>query len=78
MESLKEQIKHEEELLRLLWVTAVATIGGSLSLLLGDFTSLRIGLAGLGLLATLILIVMALRQENAIRSLLRQLREKEK
>lgn len=75
MELLKEQIKHEEELLRLLWVTAIAAIGGSLSLLLGDLTSLRIGLAGVGLLVTLILIVMILRQEREIRSLLRQMKE---
>jgi hypothetical protein len=78
MESLKEQIKHEEELLRLLWVTAVAAIGGSLSLFLGDATPLRSGLAGLGFLATLVLVVMILRQERGIRSLLRQMKEREK
>lgn len=76
MESLKEQIKHEEEPLRLLWVTAIAAIGGSLSLLLGELTSLRIGLAGVGLLVTLILMVMILRQEREIRSLLRQMKER--
>jgi hypothetical protein len=42
MESLKEQLKHEEEPLRLLWITAIATIGGSLSLLLGELTALRV------------------------------------
>lgn len=77
MESLKEQIKHEEELLRLLWVTALATIGGSLSLLLGELALMRIILAGIGLLVTLTLTVMALLQERTVRSLLRQMREKE-
>ncbi|MGH9425630.1 MAG: hypothetical protein ACRD2L_04895 [Terriglobia bacterium] len=77
-ESLKEQIKHETELLRLLWITALATLGGSLSLLLGELTSLRVGLAGLGFLVTLGLIVMVLLQENTIRALIRQIKEKEK
>ena len=77
MESLKEQIKHETELLRLLWVTAVAAIGGSLGLLLGELTSIRIILAGSGFLATFILVIMIVRQETTIRLLLRQLQEKE-
>ncbi len=78
MDALKEQIKHEQELLRLLWITAIATIGGSLSLLLGDATSLRSSLAGLGFLATLLLVVLILRQEREIRSLLRQMKEQAK
>jgi hypothetical protein len=78
MESLKEQIKHEEELLRLLWITAVVAIGGSISLLLGDPAPLRSGLAGIGFLVSLVFITMILRQEGEIRSLLRQMREKEK
>jgi len=78
VDSLKEQIKHEQELLRLLWITAIATIGGSLSLLLGNATPLRSGLAGLGFLATLLLVVLILRQEREIRSLLRQMKEQEK
>jgi hypothetical protein len=78
VDALKEQIKHEQELLRLLWVTAVATIGGSMSLFLGDATLLRSGLAGIGFLATLILVVLVLRQEREIRTLLRQMKEKEK
>ncbi len=77
MESLKEQIKHETELLRLLWVTAVAAIGGSLSLLLGERTSIHILLAGAGFLAILLLVSMIVHQETVIRRLLRHLRDKE-
>lgn len=77
MESLKEQIKHETELLRLLWVTAIAAIGGSLSLLLGEQTSIHILLAGVGFIAILILVSMIVRQETVIRRLLRHLRDKE-
>lgn len=75
MEALKEQIKHEEELLRLLWVTAVAIMGGSLGLLLGELTMFRVGLAGIGFLVTLMSIVMILRQESTIRTLLTQMKE---
>jgi len=77
VESLKEQIKHETELLRLLWVTAIAAIGGSLSLLLGEQTSIHILLAGVGFIAILILVSMIVRQETVIRRLLRHLRDKE-
>ncbi len=78
MESLKEQIKHETELLRLLWITAIVITGGALGLLLGDAIPVRILLAGLGFLITLILIAVILRQETTIRRLLRQMREKER
>jgi len=78
VESLKEQIKHETELLRLLWITAIVTTGGALGLLLGEATPVRILLAGLGFLITLILIAVVLRQEITVRRLLRQMREKER
>lgn len=38
-----EQIKYETELLRLIVLVGVAIGGGSLSLLLGDSTPLRLG-----------------------------------
>ena len=77
MESLKEQIKHETELLRLVWVTAVALVGGALGLVLGNITPLRILLAGLGFLITIIFIAVIIRQETTIRRLLSHMREKE-
>ena len=77
MESLREQIKHETELLRLVWITTVALVGGTLGLVLGNITPLRILLAGLGFLITIIFIAVITRQETTIRRLLRHMREKE-
>ena len=56
IEQLKEQIKLETELLRLTAIAVLAVGGSSLSLLLGDATPLRLGLAGVGLVGTLFLI----------------------
>ena len=77
VESLREQIKHETELLRLVWVTAVAVAGGALGLVLGNITPFRILLAGLGFLITIIFIAVIIRQETTIRRLLSHMREKE-
>lgn len=78
MESLREQIKHETELLRLVWITAVAVTGGALGLLLGNVTPIRILLAGFGFLITIAFIAVIARQETTIRWLLRHMREKER
>jgi hypothetical protein len=73
---LSEEIKYETELLRLVWVTAVATAGGAVSFLLGEATALRAGLLGLGLLFILVLVAVGVRQDRTIRRLLRELGEK--
>ncbi len=75
MDELKEEIRYETELLKLIWVTTVAVIGGSIGLLLGEVSALRSGLAGSGLTITLVLIVAALRQDRQIRALLAQMRK---
>ena len=77
MEQLKEQLKYETELLRLVWITAVAVGGGSMSLLLGEATTLRAGLLGLGFLLILVLVSVGARQDRTIRQLLRELGEKQ-
>jgi hypothetical protein len=41
-----EQIKYETEVLKTTVLVTVATTGGSIGLLLGDHTPLRLGLAG--------------------------------
>lgn len=76
MDELKEEIRYETKLLRMVWLTAMAVIGGSLGLLLAELSLLRAGLAGSGLTTTLVLIVAALRQDRQIRALLRRMKEK--
>jgi hypothetical protein len=68
-----EQIKYFTELLRLAWVSILAVGGGSLSLPLGNPTPLRFGLAGVGLLVTLILALMIWRLHRRIQTVITQL-----
>jgi hypothetical protein len=75
VEQLKEQLKYETELLRLVWITAVAVGGSAVGLWLGEMTLLRAGLSGLGMLFTLALVSVGIRQDRTIRRLLRELRE---
>jgi hypothetical protein len=70
-----ERIKYETELLRLVFVLVIAVAGGSLSLLLGSPTSLRLILAGAGILATLGLLFIGWRQHRLIRVLIDQIQE---
>ena len=53
----------------------VATGGGAISLLLGEWTALRAALAGLGFLSTLILGIVSWRLYKAIRALIEQITE---
>ena len=75
IEHLKEQIKFETELLRFTAVAVLAVGGGSLSLLLGDSTPLRLSLAGVGLLGTLALVGTGWRLERRTRALIAQITE---
>jgi len=68
-----ERIKYQTERLRLLYLLALAIGGGSLSLLLGPVTRLRVGLALLGLLATVVLTAMIWRQDRRILTLIEAL-----
>lgn len=77
MEQQKEQLKYEIEVFKLAWITAVATGGGAVSLLLGEATTLRAGLLGFGLLFILVLVAVFVRQDRTIRRLLRELGEKQ-
>ena len=72
MERLKERIKLETEVLRFAALLMVATGGGSISLLLGEWTVLRAALAGLGFLSTLILGIVCWRLYKEIRALIEQ------
>jgi hypothetical protein len=70
-----ERIKFETELLRLTAVAVLGIGGGSIGLLLGGLTPLRVILAAGGLLATVGLMVAFLWQRRYIRTLIDQLKE---
>ncbi len=75
MERTRERIKLETEVLRFTLVALVAVVGGTLSLLLGEWTSFRLILASLGLLATLGLTLMSWRRYRGILALIERLPE---
>ena len=68
-----EQIKYKTELLRLTWITVVATVGGAVSVLLGGVTPLRFILAVAGFVVTLVLVVAGWRLNRQIRAHIEQL-----
>ena len=70
-----ERIKFETEILRLTTVAVLAIGGGSIGLLLGDLSLLRVILAGSGLLATVGLMVVLWWQRRYNRTLIEQLKE---
>ena len=59
-------------MLRLALIATIGAIGGVIGLFLGETTLLRAGLAGLGLVAIVILVGIALRQDQHIRALMRE------
>jgi hypothetical protein len=75
IERLKEQIRYETEILKALLLIAVATIGGSASLILGDATPARAVLLGIGLLIGLAAIAGIGRQDRTIRRLIARIEE---
>jgi hypothetical protein len=74
-EQLREQIKYETEVLKAILLIAVATIGGTVGLLLGDLTSLRLLLSALGIVVTLTLVAIGWRQDKRIRTFIHQIGE---
>lgn len=70
-----ERIKFETELLRITALFVLAMGGGSISLLLGEPTFLRLILAIGGLLVTLGLAVAGWRQRNRTHRLIEELKE---
>jgi hypothetical protein len=71
-----EQIKYETEVLKTTVLVTVATTGGSIGLLLGDPSLLRLGLAGVGALVTLVLIFGIWRLDRRIRALIAAIKER--
>ncbi len=70
-----EFIKYSTELLRLTWLTLVAVVGSSISLLLGEPTTPRLVLAGAGGIATLGLLLIGWRLDRHIRDFILHLKE---
>jgi len=70
-----ERIRFETELLRLTAVAVLAIGGGSISLLWGELTPLRLMLAACGLFVTLGLTVAGWRQRSRIQLLIEQIKE---
>lgn len=75
LERLREQIKYETEVFRATLLITVATIGGTVGLLLGEPTPLRAGLVGAGILVTLVAATGVWRQNRIIRALIAQIQE---
>jgi len=68
-----ERIKYETEVLKFIGLVTVAIGGGSISLVLGERTRWRIGLALLGWAATLALFGICRRLDRRIRTLIEQI-----
>lgn len=67
---LAERLKFETEVLKLLVLLSVAIGGGSLGLLLGESSYMKIILAGIGVPATLFIIGVIWLQYVRIRSII--------
>src|SRR5258708_6140473 len=63
VDSLKERIKYETEILKATLLITVATIGGTISLLLGAATPIRTVLASAGILVSLVSVFGVWRQD---------------
>lgn len=71
-ELVAERLKFETEVLKILVLLGIALGGGSLGLLIGELTSLKLVLAAMGLPITVMMIVMAVRQYMKIRSIIKR------
>ncbi len=74
-QDIRERIKYETELLRLALLAAIGAVGGVVGLILGEVTPLRAGLAGLGLVAIVVLVGIAVRQDQRIRTLMHEMED---
>ena len=75
LEQIKEPIKYGTEILKLIVLLGVAVGGGSIGVLLGKYSPVRIGLAGFGILVTLSLAIGAWRQHRRTQQLIKRISE---
>lgn len=71
---LTERIKYYTEVLRLVWVSALAIGGGSIGLLLGEPTALRVVVGLVGLLLVGLLVEMLRRLNKEIMELVNRVK----
>ena len=71
-ELVAERLKFETEVLKLLVLLWLALGGGSLSLVAGGLTGMKLLLAGLGLSITVVVILMSIRQYVKIQSIIKR------
>jgi hypothetical protein len=69
-----ERIRYETGVLKATVLVTAATTGGSIRVLLGEHTFLRLGLVGVGLLVTLVLVIGIWRLDRWIRALIKKSR----
>jgi hypothetical protein len=72
---LTERIKYFGDLLKLSCVFLIAIGGGTISLLLGELSSLKTLLAAFGLGGTVVLVIFVLILDRQIRALMEELRK---
>jgi hypothetical protein len=70
-----EAIKYETEVLKYTALITAGIAGGSLGLILGERTILRMSLAGMGFITTIALAIIIWRIDRRIRALIAQIRE---
>ena len=75
LSKIAERIKFETELLKLSTIVSLALGGGSVGLLLGEFTPSRLILSGSGLIVSAGLIVALWWQRRYILTLIEQIQE---
>jgi hypothetical protein len=74
-EALKEEIKFLTEIFRLLAILVLAIGGGTISLVLGEYTVLKVAFAAIGIVASIGLGMVRYRLQNHIRNPIKQLKE---
>jgi len=74
-DTIKQQIAYETEVFRATLLVAVAAVGGTVGLVLGEPSPWRAVLAGTGIIASLGTIAGVVRQDRVIRRLLERLEE---
>lgn len=72
-----ERIKYKTEVLKILLVLTLAVGGGSLSLVLGELSQIRVSLATVGILVTLLLLLASWRQHRRIERLIEEIEERQ-
>lgn len=74
-ERLSEDIKYGIELLRLVWLSLIAVGSGTIGLLLGELTPIRMWFAGAGIVGVILSVFTLAYLHRRIKALISQLTE---